>query len=660
MLAGVKVRNAADLDAAKEYEEAEARAIEAQLETPISELGAHIMRHWTKAQNARDEIEHRMLSDARQREGMYDGDLLSRIRKGGGTDIFMPLTSYKAQALIAWLLDVLSGVSYDDKMWRLQPSPEPELPKSVEAGIVDVAMQQFAAEWQSGLEVDPEMVKQMASQIKVDIVDIRKEEALTRAKRLETHVDDQLRKGGFYEALYECIDDLGSARAVFLKGPIPRWKTTTVNETTPDGTVQRTKKEIVPSFRRVSQLDMYPAPASRGINDRYLIERMRMTAREMMVCKGCPGFDNDAIDYVLGSGQFSHDTQDIDNARDTTEGRYQSYTEDPDSIEVLDYWGTISGEILANWGMEVDSLTNEYEVNCWICTKSHIVIRAVINPDKLGRRPYHKTHFEKIPGAFWGQSLPSRLSSCQRAYNAAWRAMIDNAAVAAGPGIIYTDISRLPTGELPGKHRPFKVYQFKAARGGMGSDRNRPLDQFNVPMNTGEYMTIIERCERKADDDSGIPRFQHGNASMQGAGETASGLQMLMGASAKGIKRTLLYLDNDIIEPAIRMTAEWAQEWGDADIVGDFEVSPQGALELLTRDTAGQRQMQFLAATNNPVDLQITGMEGRFKLLREVARNLNLPEGTVPDALPPVPPMDGPTNASQSAGGPADGGTAQP
>lgn len=656
MIAGVLAKSVSDMQAAKEYQEAEQRALEQQLESPLTDLAGLILTHWERAQSARDELERKMLSDSRQVEGVYDPQLHGRIKNGGGTDIFMHLTAYKAQALRAWVLDVLSGVSYDDKMWRLQPSPEVELPKDVEASIVDVAMDQFMAQWASGETIEPEMAKKAASHIKVQVDMFRKDEAQVRAAKLEARVDDYLKKGGFYDALYECINDLGVARGVFLKGPVPRWRTTTINEATPDGNVQRVKKEIVPTFRRVSQYDIYPAPSSRGINDRYLIERMRMTPRELMQCKGCPGFDTDAIDYVLGRRMVTTDTQDIDQNRDELEGRYQSYNEDPDSIEVLDYWGTVPGYVLADWGMKVDSVTNEYEVNCWLATKGRVVIRAVINPDKLGRRPYHKTHYEKIPGGFWGQSLPSRLDATQRAYNAAWRAMIDNAAVASGPAIVYTDISRLPTGELPGQHRPGKVYQFRGPRGGGVGTSNRPLDYFNVPMNTSDYMVIIERCERKADDDSGIPRFQHGNAAIKGAGETASGLSMLMGASAKGIKRTLMYLDNDLIEPAISMVTEWVQEQGDAEVIGDYEVSPQGALELLIRDTTAQRQMQFLAATANPIDMQIIGLEGRHEMLKHVARNFNLPKGSVPDALPLVAPMDEPQPESQPAGESADGG----
>ncbi|MCJ5381404.1 hypothetical protein LPI49_29095, partial [Klebsiella pneumoniae] len=42
-------------------------------------------------------------------------------------------------------------------------------------------------------------------------------------------------------------------------------------------------------------------------------------------------------------------------------------------------------------------------------------------------------------------------------------------------------------------------------------------------------------------------------------------------------------------------------------------------------------RIEFLNVTNNPVDQQLVGLEGRFHLLREVARDLGMP---VSDTLP--------------------------
>ena len=63
---------------------------------------------------------------------------------------------------------------------------------------------------------------------------------------------------------------------------------------------------------------------------------------------------------------------------------------------------------------------------------------------------------------------------------------------------------------------------------------------------------------------------------------------------------------------------------------GDAQVVPRGVLASLVREQVQQRRQEFLAATNNPVDLQIMGIEGRANVLREVAKGLDMKDDIVP------------------------------
>ena len=45
---------------------------------------------------------------------------------------------------------------------------------------------------------------------------------------------------------------------------------------------------------------------------------------------------------------------------------------------------------------------------------------------------------------------------------------------------------------------------------------------------------------------------------------------------------------------------------------------------LIAKEQTQMRRNEFLAATGNPVDLQIVGQEGRAYLLREVAKGLRM------------------------------------
>jgi len=63
---------------------------------------------------------------------------------------------------------------------------------------------------------------------------------------------------------------------------------------------------------------------------------------------------------------------------------------------------------------------------------------------------------------------------------------------------------------------------------------------------------------------------------------------------------------------------------GDKDCKGDLQVVARGALSLVTKDSQMQRQQQFLAATANPIDMQIIGLDGRAAVLRETAKALDM------------------------------------
>jgi hypothetical protein len=74
---------------------------------------------------------------------------------------------------------------------------------------------------------------------------------------------------------------------------------------------------------------------------------------------------------------------------------------------------------------------------------------------------------------------------------------------------------------------------------------------------------------------------------------------------------TRLYIHNMMYHP-------------DPYIKGDFKVVAKGTLGLVMREQLQIRRNEFLAATANPVDLQIIGAEGRAYLLRENAKALQM------------------------------------
>ena len=68
----------------------------------------------------------------------------------------------------------------------------------------------------------------------------------------------------------------------------------------------------------------------------------------------------------------------------------------------------------------------------------------------------------------------------------------------------------------------------------------------------------------------------------------------------------------------------------DMSIKGDAKVVATGSSALMQKETQQMRKQEFLQFTNNPIDFQIMGIEGRANLLREVAKPLEFQDEVVP------------------------------
>ena len=169
-------------------------------------------------------------------------------------------------------------------------------------------------------------------------------------------------------------------------------------------------------WSRVAPFDAYPSPSSKDMNDGYLFERHRLRRADLVAMKGVPGYNDAAIDLVLeayGRGGLREWLW-RDQERAWLEKRPNEWLNYDDTMDALEFWGSVSGRLLVEWGMSPDKVTDlneEYEINAWMI--GSYVVRAVINEDPLGHRPYDKCSFEEIPGAFWGLGVPEIMKDVQ-------------------------------------------------------------------------------------------------------------------------------------------------------------------------------------------------------------------------------------------------------
>jgi len=625
------LRVVSNSDLVKQEREAAERALQERQNQPvILGLAAYIRQCWDAARLAKRPIEEKMLAALRQRNGEYEPEKLQQICAQGGSQIFMMITEVKCRAAESWLRDIL--LDNGSPPWDLQPTPIPELSPAqvaeLQALFAERVLKIVAELGKAPTIEEMREIKEMVAQ-EYRFALLR--EAQNRADRMKIKIQDQFAEGGWEKAFNEFITDLVTYPAAFIKGPIVRrqrvlrWKTDATGRT-----VVETVERLAPEFERVDPFRIYPEPGISDINDGYIIELHRMTRSDLADLIGVPGYDEDAIRKVLEEGSSAQWVDDgVEFQKLEEERKYHTHMRPTEEFEVLEFWGKVSGKMLVEWGLpeeEVPDQAREYDANVWMA--GNYVIKAVLNYDPLGEKPYVKTSFIKCPGSFWGKGIPEIIADLQNVCNAAARALVNNMGISSGPQV-EVNIERLPPNEDITTMVPWKIWQ--TINDPVGS--NAPAIRFTQPDSRAtELMAVYEKFSRLADEHSGIPSYIYGDLNVHGAGRTSSGLSMLMGAAGKGIRQVVMHIDSDIIKPIVRRQFIYNMRYDeDESIKGDVEVIAKGAINLAVKETVNIRRIEFLNATANPVDLEIIGKEGRAAILREVAKGLQMP---VDDIVP--------------------------
>jgi hypothetical protein len=612
----VQVKNAAALEAERAAED------QRQAAPAVKLLAEFVTKCWGQAKGWKEQFAtERLLACQRQVAGTYDATKAALIAAQGGSGLFFNITETKTEALEAWIRDVIMPAG--DKSWSLAPSPIPDLPEAVREQVVRTVIDGLAQQILAGTATvddvraagNAEYDRQMAA-----VVD----EAKKRAGRMEQKMQDQLVEGGYYSAMSDFLADLKQYPLAVLKGPVVRsvkrlkW----AKDGSPD--VQR---EDVPTWYAVSPHDYYPGPNSRKPSEGFICEVIRLDRRELSELRDLPGYSAAAIDAVLTTGSTTGTTLNVqgDSERATLENRDSSKRtgQEDSQIEGIEFWGQVTGRQLSDWGTVegVDDLNKVYEV-CAILVGTY-VIRAVLNPDPLGRRPYSVSSFIKVRGSQIGRAVPEKMQDCQDGMNATMRAVVNNIAICSLPQTAL-DMSVVHPSQATANVYPGKIWPYDGAK----ANGRTPVNMFFPPNNVAEMLRAAEYFATQADERTLIPRYSYGDQDVGGAAQTASGLSMLMSAAGRGIKRVLAYLDQDVLNDSLTRLHDWNLMYLEDDdwspVKGDVQVVARGILAVLVKDQVQMRRQEFLNITANPIDQGIIGTRGRATILREIAKGLDL------------------------------------
>jgi hypothetical protein len=638
-------------------EEAKRAADTAQQQPVIQGLAGHVRQCWTMARTAREQtVELRMFKSIRQRRGEYEPDRLAVIRQQGGSEIYLQLTSAKCRGAAAWLRDVLLG-SGTEKPWTLKPTPQPTLPPDIMAELRQRAIDELSLYMQiTGEQVPPTELRKFLAGLREEFYNDLYEEARRKTDNMERKMEDQMVEGDFPDALDAFIDDLTTFPAAILKGPVIRNRLKMTWEQTPaappaiapPGTASGApvaqqgwepvlKETLSLEWERVDPLMAYPSPTSAGVDDGYFIERHKLRQQDLEALIGVPGYDEGAIRGVLedyGRGGMQ-EWLIVDSSKASAEGKSTTQImQNPEhTIDALQFWGMVSGQMLRDWGLkedEVPDTAKNYPAECWLIGRW--VIKAVLNADPLGRKPYYKASYEDIPGCFWGNSVCDLVRDCQDMCNAAGRAIANNTGIASGPQVAV-NVERLPPGEDIESMFPWKIWQHTCDPMGSTADA---VHFFQPQSIAGELMQIYEKFAVLADEYSAIPRYMTGDSPAGGAGRTASGMSMLMTNANKSMKQVVGNIDHSVITPMLERLYYYNMKFSDdPGLKGDVQVVARGAASVVAKESAQVRRNEFLSVIgSNPAFMQVIGQDGISALLREAAKTLDMnPDDVVPPAF---------------------------
>jgi len=612
-----------------------AAAQQANSQPVVQALAGYIRKKWMSSMMAKQMTsEIKMLKSVRARRGEYDPDKLAQLREQGSSTIYMMITSNKCRAASSWLRDTLVTAS-DDKPWTIKPTPLPDLPPNEVQSIMAQAQMEVQQLYMAGAPPTDQQVRERLLEMKDMSLSHLKDMAKRTAERMEVKMEDQLAEGNWSKAFSEFLDDVTTFPSAFIKGPVVRKRPKLKWIAGQNGEyVLDVQDELVMEWERVDPFNIYPSADASDVNDGDLIERHKLARSDLQALIGVEGYSEGAIRAVLdeyGKGGL-RDWIYVDMNKAAAEGKStMGVQQNPSAlIDALQFWGSVQGQLLLDWGMSAEEVPDplmDYPIEAWVV--GHWVIKAVVNPDPMGRKPYFKASYEEVPGAYWGNSVADLCRDAQDVCNATARAMVNNMSIASGPQVVY-NIDRLPQGENITQMYPWKVWQ-------VTSDPlagSAPPMQFYQPNSmASELMAVFEKFSVLADEYTGIPRYMTGDSPSGGAGRTASGMSMLMSNAGKAIKQVVANIDTSVIQPVISRLYFYNMRYGtDPDLKGDVNIIARGATSLIVKEQAQVRQNQFLQiALTSPVAQQIIGVEGIAELLRQSAKTLDLnPDSIVP------------------------------
>lgn len=577
-------------------------------------LGTRLLDEYKAAETARSLYSERWLKDLMAYKGFYDSSVAARLKASRKSSVYYRMTTAKVNTMTARLMDLL--FPQRTKNWSISPTPDPDLPPDIlkqelgpemQAQAQGILQEQLAQLQQQNVIPDDLALKRLSNDAEQQAFRLlntpanRQRVAQARAARMEAVIDDQLkecnangqRRPSWQQNCRSAVTSACLYGMGVIKGPLVERVTQRRYAATQDENSaiiwqeQAAGESLRPYHEAVSIWDLFPDPDARAPEELRHIWQLHLYAdKDLLDLTSFPGFDGAAI------RRYMQAHPDGDARLETWEAQLREL--DPersggDSLlhryRVLERWGFLSGADLAGAGADIphDREADVYPANIWMLMDGTI-IKAAVNPLEGVDIPYFFFAYQQDDATFWPEGIASLLRAPQAGVNAAVRAMQDNAAASSGP-VLGINVHALSQGEELGGMLANRIFLFDKPGAHIGD----LFSAVSVPSCIEQNLALFNFWQNAADEVS-TPRFNAGDGNTAGAGKTASGLSMLMGASNILLKDHVKNFDDCIIAPFIRAMFRWNMRWNPrADIKGDFEVVASGSQSLIAKEVRAQQ-----------------------------------------------------------------------
>lgn len=579
-------------------------------------LGAYAREQFVLARNARTVVDTLLLQCLRQRRGEYDSDELAQMTESVRT--FFNITATKCRAGEAWLSDIMTASG--DRLWQLDPTPIPNVPQFVKDMVVEQVKKEIMKYGMPAEQAVRDRINELADVSYRALMD----QAKAGTDKMQRKIDDQLAECQFISTMQAFIQDLLVYPYAVLKAPVVKRKRRL--KWAGGDPIATTEAQL--TVERVSPFDFYFAPWTTSPQEGFIVELMHMPRQALVDCKGMPNFDDAKLQQALSTYVTGHqELVETTTQREILEWQTLMTMTTGDTLDVLNFWGSIRGDLLKAWGLKVDDEQATYEADIWVL--GGICVRAVLNPDPMKQRPYYVSSYEKVPGSMVGRSVPMLMRPNQQIINSGYRALRRNMGLASGP-FAEVDQGRLAGQQAPTEILPAMIKVVEPDLLGRGA----PAYHFHkIDSHAGELEALINEEIKKCDDATGIPAYAYGNPQVAGAGRTVGGLAMLMGNAAKGIKQVIVNIEQDVLEPMITAFYNYNMLFDpDQALKVDAQVVARGPTSVLARETAAAKRLETLQVIGPFIPTGIIPKAGLATLLREVLKSSDLPvDDIIPD-----------------------------